>query len=83
MKKKPSEPDNLHFHHLLFSYLNRKIKNKKIINSLTGIIINFYNFLIFALSSKFYNKTNILFYLVMLNISVYIFFYFFLLKRKE
>ena len=82
-KKKPSEPDNLHFHHLLFSYLNRKIKNKKIINSLTGVIINFYNFLIFALSSKFYNKTNILFYLVALNILVYIFFYFFLLKKKR
>jgi UDP-N-acetylmuramyl pentapeptide phosphotransferase/UDP-N-acetylglucosamine-1-phosphate transferase len=82
-KKKPSEPDNFHFHHLLFSYLNKKIKNKIIINSLTGVIINFYNFLIFALSSKFYDKTNILSYFVIINILVYIFFYIFLLKKKR
>jgi hypothetical protein len=80
-KKKPSEPDNFHFHHLLFSYLNKKIKNKKIINSLTAVIINSYNLLIFFLSAKFYDKTNILSYLVMVNIFTYVFFYFFLLKR--
>ena len=80
-KKKPSEPDNFHFHHLLFSYLNKKIKNKKIINSLTAVIINSYNLLIFFLSAKFYDKTNILSYFVMVNIFIYVFFYFFLLKK--
>jgi UDP-N-acetylmuramyl pentapeptide phosphotransferase/UDP-N-acetylglucosamine-1-phosphate transferase len=81
-KKKPSEPDNLHLHHLLFSYLNKKIKNKKIINSLTAVIINCYNLLIFSLSVKFYSKTNILSYLVISNMLTYIFFYFFLLKKR-
>jgi len=80
-RKKPSEPDNFHLHHLLFSYLNQKIINKSITNSFTAMIINFYNFLIFFISANFYNKTNILSYLVAINILTYIFFYFFLLKK--
>jgi UDP-N-acetylmuramyl pentapeptide phosphotransferase/UDP-N-acetylglucosamine-1-phosphate transferase len=80
-KKNASEPDNFHFHHLLFSYLNKKINNKKTVNSLTGIVINFYNFLIFSISINFYNKTNFLFFLVMINVCVYVFFYFILYKK--
>jgi UDP-N-acetylmuramyl pentapeptide phosphotransferase/UDP-N-acetylglucosamine-1-phosphate transferase len=80
-KKKPSEPDNFHFHHLLFSYLSEKIKNKKNVNSITAVIINFYHLLIFSLSTKFYDKTNILSYFVMINIFIYLLFYFFLLKK--
>lgn len=81
-KKNPSEPDNLHFHHLLFSYLQKKGKNKKNINSLTGLIINFYNLLIFLIGVYFFNKTNYLSILVTFNILIYIIFYFLLLKRK-
>ena len=81
-KKNPSEPDNLHFHHLLFSYLQKVGKNKKNINSLTGLIINFYNLLIFLIGVQFFNKTNYLFILVTVNILIYIIFYFLLLKRK-
>lgn len=81
-KTKASEPDNLHLHHLLFSYLKTKIKNKKIVNSLTGIVINFYNFLIFCVGSQFYNKTDFLFILVFVNICVYVASYFFLKKKN-
>ena len=79
--KNASDPDNFHFHHLLFSYLNKKINNKKTVNSLTGIVINFYNFLIFSISLSFYNKTNFLFFLVMINVCVYVFFYLILYKK--
>jgi uncharacterized membrane protein len=79
-KKKPSEPDNLHLHHLLFIYFAKKIGDKKIANSLTGIVINFYNFLIFLLGASLYNKTTFLFLLVIINIFTYITSYYFLSK---
>jgi UDP-N-acetylmuramyl pentapeptide phosphotransferase/UDP-N-acetylglucosamine-1-phosphate transferase len=80
-KKNPSTPDNLHFHHLLFLYFEKICKKKKIINSLTGIVINLYNLLIFLVGVQFYFKTNILFILVAINIFVYTFFYLSLLKK--
>jgi UDP-N-acetylmuramyl pentapeptide phosphotransferase/UDP-N-acetylglucosamine-1-phosphate transferase len=82
-KSNASKPDNLHLHHLLFSYLKIKIKNKKIINSLTGTILNFYNFIIFFIGAQFYNKTNFLVILVIINISVYVITYFSLLRKNQ
>ena len=82
-KSNASKPDNLHLHHLLFSYLKIKIKNKKIINSLTGTILNLYNFIIFFIGAQFYNKTNFLVILVIINISVYIITYFSLLRKTQ
>ena len=82
-KLNASKPDNLHLHHLLFSYLKTKIKNKKIINSLTGTILNFYNFIIFFIGAQFYSKTNFLVILVIINISVYIITYFSLLRKTQ
>ena len=81
-KSKATEPDNFHLHHLLFCYLKRNFNNKKIVNSLTGIIINFYNFIIFLIGAQFYNNTNFLIILVAVNICVYIFFYFFFAKKN-
>lgn len=80
-KLNASKPDNFHLHHLLFSYLKIKINNKKIVNSLTGTILNFYNFILFFIGAQFYNKTNFLVILIIINISVYIFSYFYLFKK--
>jgi UDP-N-acetylmuramyl pentapeptide phosphotransferase/UDP-N-acetylglucosamine-1-phosphate transferase len=80
-KKKPSEPDNIHLHHILFSYFKKKIKNEKVANSFTGLVINLYNFIIFLISVNFYNKTNFLIIFIILNICVYTVSYFFLLKK--
>jgi hypothetical protein len=82
-KRNPSEPDNFHLHHLLFLFLKKKLGNKKIINSLTGIIINLYNFLIFFISSQFYSKTNFLFILIIINILIYTFCYIFLYRKNK
>jgi len=81
-KLNASKPDNFHLHHLLFSYLKLKINNKKIVNSLTGTILNFYNCIIFFIGAQFYNNTNFLVILVIINISVYIFSYFYLLRKN-
>jgi len=82
-KKIPSEPDNFHLHHLFFNYLKHRIKNKKIANTLTGIMINFYNLLVFLLAANFYNQTNFLSFLIAINIFIYIIFYYFLLKKNK
>jgi len=83
IKKKPSDPDNFHLHHLLFTYLNRKIEKKKITNTLSAIIINLYNSLIFLLGANFYNSSNFLTSLIVINILIYCFSYFFLLKNEN
>jgi UDP-N-acetylmuramyl pentapeptide phosphotransferase/UDP-N-acetylglucosamine-1-phosphate transferase len=81
-KKNPSEPDNSHLHHLIFSYFKKNITNPKIQNSLTGIVINCYNFLIFLIAAQFYNKTIFLSFLIIINIFVYTATYIFLYKKK-
>jgi UDP-N-acetylmuramyl pentapeptide phosphotransferase/UDP-N-acetylglucosamine-1-phosphate transferase len=47
--RKIYNPDNLHLHHMIFSFFKKKFKNKNLIiaSSLTGNIINLYNLLIF------------------------------------
>jgi len=82
-KKKPSQSDNIHLHHLLFSYLKVRIKNIKIINSLTGIIINFYNLLIFIISIEYYYNNRFLIILVLINICNYTICYLFLLRSNS
>jgi UDP-N-acetylmuramyl pentapeptide phosphotransferase/UDP-N-acetylglucosamine-1-phosphate transferase len=78
----PSRPDNSHLHHLLFNFLKKKTKkNINFLNTITGILINFYNLLIFVLGSQFYSQSKYLAYLVFLNISFYLGVYFFL-RRK-
>ena len=78
----PSSPDNLHMHHLLFFFLKKKSKiNINFLNTITGILINFYNLLIFILGSQFYSQGKYLSYIVFFNISFYLGVYFFL--RRE
>ena len=80
--KNPTKPDNLHLHHLLFIFLKKRIKNEKVTNSLTGLLINSYNLLIFIIGAQFYNKTNVLLLLVIINIFIYLASYFFLMQKK-
>ena len=77
-------PDTLHFHQLLYFFLNKKIKkiNSIIINSLTSNIINTYNLSIFLLASNnvYYSKS--LVWLLIFNIIVYCLFYVCLYKFR-
>jgi hypothetical protein len=82
-KVSPYEPDNKHLHHLLFSFLKKKIKiNDNFLNTLTGIIINFYNFVIFCFSLSFYENSKFLGYIIIFNVFTYLSFYFYLYKRS-
>jgi UDP-N-acetylmuramyl pentapeptide phosphotransferase/UDP-N-acetylglucosamine-1-phosphate transferase len=80
-KKNPSEPDNFHLHHCIFSYFKKYIINSKIRNNLTGIVINCYNFLIFLIAAQLYNKTILLTFLIIINIFFYIVIYILLRKK--
>ena len=78
-KLQPSKPDNFHLHQLLFNFLKKKInKSKDFINTLTGNIINLYNFLIFYIGIQLFNYTKYLIILIFINIFLYLLIYFFL-----
>jgi UDP-N-acetylmuramyl pentapeptide phosphotransferase/UDP-N-acetylglucosamine-1-phosphate transferase len=84
IKKHPSEPDNLHMHHLLFNFI-KKTNNKTIIynNTLTGNIINLFNLIGFAVSSKFYYHTEYLVYIIIFNVLFYTVVYFYFYKKLK
>ena len=82
VKYSPMNPDTKHLHQLIFRKLLTSSNNKVVFsNSFTGLIINLYYLIIFYISYINYSKTIIQIYLIMLNISVYLFIYF-LLKRN-
>ncbi len=81
--KSPLKPDQNHLHQLLFFFIKKKkIANEKFINSTTGNIILTYNLCIFlfACINPFNTQYQIL--LIVLNISIYSFFYINLFKFK-
>ena len=82
-KTKITGPDNSHLHQLLFIFFKKKLSFKRwIISSLTGIIINTYNLIIFFMAFKNVSQTKTLIFLIILNIILYNFVYF-LLKKKN
>jgi UDP-N-acetylmuramyl pentapeptide phosphotransferase/UDP-N-acetylglucosamine-1-phosphate transferase len=79
-----TKADNYHLHQLIFIFIKFKFKKNisiNYINSISGNLINFFNLLIFMLASQFYYQTKYLSYLVIINILLYLFFYY-ILKKK-
>ena len=80
----PAAADNQHLHHLLFVFLKKIVKSNSInVNSLTGVVINFYNLLIFISASNFYHHTKYLTYFILFNVVIYILTYIFLYKNNK
>lgn len=79
-KKRPTEPDNLHLHHLLFHFLKKK-HNSIYNNTLTGNIINIFNLLSFLVGMNFYNHTQYLIFIIIFNLLFYSVIYFYLYKN--
>ena len=82
-KKKVSYPDTLHLHQLIYLYLSRYFyKKSKYNNTKTGLIILFYNLIIFifAIKFKFYYDTGILVSLIFFNLAIYLVLYYKLSK---
>lgn len=82
-KNSPSSPDNYHFHHLLFMFINKKFRIHNFGNSLTGILINSYNLISLLVASKFAHHTENLSIILIFNILIYLIFYFFLKNKVK
>ena len=67
----PSKPDNLHFHQLVYKFINKKFKHILFSNVSSAILINIYNLLIFTISLFYFNQTEVLFLLIVSNILLY------------
>ena len=81
-KRKSYLPDNTHLHHNIFIFLSNKTnltKNK--LSTITGIIINFYNFFIFLLASQNIYSTQFQVNIILLNIVFYLCIYYSLIKN--
>ncbi len=75
-------PDNRHLHQLLFIFFKKKMKFKSwVISSLTGILINAYNFIVFYIALLNVSQTKTLVFIIILNVMLYNSIYF-ILKKK-
>lgn len=74
-------PDNLHFHQLLYLNLKNIFRNKKIINTLTGIILNSYHFIFIWIVSTDYANTKYQIQMTFISIFIYSLLYFILKKN--
>lgn len=84
--KSPMEPDNNHFHQLIFFFLKKKYKLEIFTsNVLSSQIINFYNLLIFVIGGMFISKTNMQAFLILFSITIYSFTYYklYVFKKKS
>jgi|688.fasta_scaffold220101_1 UDP-N-acetylmuramyl pentapeptide phosphotransferase/UDP-N-acetylglucosamine-1-phosphate transferase len=83
-KKKTYLPDNTHLHHKIFLFLSKKfnLKNNHL-STITGLIINFFNFLTFLLASQNIYYTQLHLKIILFNVTFYLITYYFLSKRLK
>ena len=80
-RKNISEADKLHLHQLIFRYLKqKKIINKKIINSSTALLILICNLPLFVVANINYSHTKTLVFMIFLYVIFYLFFYIYLIS---
>ena len=83
LKKSPIEPDNNHFHQLIFLYFKDSLKLKTLIsNNLGANVINLYNLIILYIGSLSVRDTQFQITLIILNVLVYVFVYIKLYKKN-
>ena len=76
LNKSPIEPDNQHFHQLIFLYFKDSLKLKThISNNLGANVINLYNLIILYIGSLSVRDTQFQITLIILNVLVYLFVY--------
>jgi len=74
--RSPLRPDIYHLHQIIFLYLKKTFKvNIILLNTATGMIINFYNLISIGIATHFYDHTKIQIFIIFFNIIIYIFLY--------
>jgi len=83
LNRSPINPDNNHFHQLVFYFIKKRIISKRINpNNISSYLIIFYNIIIFSISLKDPSNTQMQISLVIFNVFVYLIVYFRLFKHK-
>ena len=83
LSRSPLKPDISHLHQIIFLYLKKTLNIKDIyLNTLTGILINFYNLLCIAIATLYYSQTKIQITIIIFNIIIYLYLYQKLLFKK-
>ena len=83
-KKKSYLPDNTHLHHKVFIFLSNKFNlTKNILSTISGMLINFYNFFIFFIASQNIYSTKFQVKIILFNITFYLFIYYLLFKNAK
>ena len=80
--RSPLKPDNLHLHHLLFNFFNKKFISDNLNKNASGILINFYNLIIIMLSIRDISNSQSQIILIILSVIVYLVTYLKLYNRK-
>ena len=80
--RSPIKPDSNHLHQLIYFVLNQKVSNNTLRSNLVGIIINIYNLILIIFSLVDIYNTQYQIILFMINVSVYVFVYIRLLRKK-
>ena len=82
--KSPANPDDKHFHQLIYYYIENKKKFKQInINNFTSFLILFYNFIIFTIAISDPQNTKLQITLIVFNLFLYLVIYLRLLNFKN
>jgi len=80
--KSPIKPDSNHLHQLVYLSLHKIVLSNILRSNLVGLIINFYNAIIFIFALSYIYNTQYQIILIFLNIIIYIFIYIRLIKLK-
>lgn len=80
--RSPLKPDNLHLHHLLFNFFKKKFIIGNLNKNASGILINFYNFIIIMLSLRDISNSQSQILLIILSVIVYLVTYWKLYNKK-
>jgi len=81
-KNSPTNADNKHLHQLLFIFIKKKLSySDTILNTLSGLIINFINMLFFIYATYYFDNTQQLIILIIVSILFYNYFYYYFLKK--
>ena len=81
-KKSATKADKTHLHQLLYIFFKKKLSySDKVTNTLTGLILTFFNLSALLIAAKFFNDSKILILLLLILVTFYNFFYYYLKKN--
>ena len=81
-KDSPTVADNRHLHQMLFVFIKKNFSySNKALNTISGLIINFFNIIFFIYAAYYFDNTKKLILLIIVSIFLYNFFYYYFKKK--